>query len=299
MTMSVDSVARSGSEIGHAGEASILPERQVRSSLVGPAGPSSQAPSDGLSPPEIADRELLLNALKTRLSGSGGEMPDVLDCVHDLGLLQAMLARDLDRCRQLELDLSDAQAALARARAELADTQAGELRARHLALHDSLTLLPNGSHFRDRLDDALGLNNPRRQPLAVLYLDLDGFKPINDRHGHHTGDELLRIVAARLARAVRAGDMVSRLGGDEFACLLADRPGRKQLRQLACKLFDAVSAPVKVGQLELTVHPSIGIAICPTDGATTDALLRSADAAMYAAKRDRTGIAFFTPGNGP
>jgi diguanylate cyclase len=298
MLMPVDSVARVSIGIGHAGQALTLALRQLRSRLVEPASPLCPAPEARPSRHGIADWELLLDAVKARLSSSVVEAPAVLDCVHDLDRLQAMLAHDLLRCQQLELDLFDAQAALAQAHAELAGTQAGERRARHLALHDSLTLLPNRSHFRGRLDAALGLGDPPRHPLAVLYLDLDGFKPINDRHGHDTGDDLLRVVAARLARAVRAGDMVSRLGGDEFACLLADLPGRQQLCQLACKLFDAVSAPVRIGKLELTVRPSIGIAVCPTDGATTDALLKSADAAMYAAKRDRTGYAFFTHGSG-
>jgi diguanylate cyclase (GGDEF)-like protein len=298
MVIPVDRVARSGTEIFHDGQASNVPARQIRPRLVEPARASVRATTGRPSPHEEAEWELLLSAVRTRLSLTAGAAPAVLDCVHDLGLLQGMLAHDLGRFQQLELDLFDTRTALAQARAELDGTRAGEQRARHLAQHDSLTLLPNRSHFRERLDDALGLSDhPLRQPLAVLYLDLDGFKPINDRHGHDAGDELLRIVAARLSRAVRAGDMVSRLGGDEFACLLADLPGRQQLCQLACKLFDAVSAPVKVGKLQLTVRPSIGIAICPTDGATTDALLKSADAAMYAAKRDRTGYAFFTPGH--
>ena len=178
-------------------------------------------------------------------------------------------------------------------RAELAGTRDGERRARHLALHDGLTSLPNRRFFRERLDHALSQVAPQRPAIAVLYLDLDGFKPINDAHGHATGDELLKIVAARLARAVRAGDMVGRLGGDEFACLLADSLNREQLTQLANKLVDAVSAPLQVGPLKLTVRPSIGIAICPTDGITAEALLNSADAAMYRAKRHNCGFAFF------
>jgi diguanylate cyclase (GGDEF)-like protein len=129
--------------------------------------------------------------------------------------------------------------------------------------------------------------------LAVLYLDLDGFKPINDRHGHETGDGLLRVVAARLARAVRSDDMVCRVGGDEFVCLLGDVLNRQQLSHLACKLFDAVSAPLRIGTLDLLVRPSIGIAVCPQDGDTTDALLRRADTAMYRAKRQQLGYAFF------
>ena len=175
--------------------------------------------------------------------------------------------------------------ALAQARAELVGTQAGERRARHLALHDSLTSLPNRGHFVERLENALALTAPQRRALGVMYLDLDDFKPINDAHGHAAGDELLRIVAARLSRVMRAEDMVSRLGGDEFGCLLSGLDDRAQLVQLAGKVFDAVSAPCKVGPLRLVVRPSIGIAMCPGDGDTSEVLLHNADAAMYQAKR--------------
>ena len=187
------------------------------------------------------------------------------------------------------------QSALARSQQDLAQAQAAAMQASHRALHDGLTALPNRDNFRQRLDQALGQPGfaPPGPTLAVLFLDLDGLKLINDGHGHATGDELLRIVAARLARSVRAQDMVCRLGGDEFACLLGNVFNRDQLSHLACKLFDAVSAPLKIGELELTVRPSIGIAVCPTDGNNCDALLRHADSAMYRAKRQQLGYAFF------
>lgn len=258
----------------------------------------------------IGDWDDLLNAVKTRLRLSVGEpiegkstprsdeTPDrvrssVLECVAALDHLHTTLTHELGRCRQLKMEVLSAQAALAQARTELAGTRAGERRARHLALHDGLTSLPNRRFFRERLDVALTNAEPLRPALALLYLDLDGFKPINDAHGHDAGDELLKIVAARLSRVVRAGDMVSRLGGDEFACLLADSVDRQHLSHLASKVFDAVSAPLKIGKLKLTVRPSIGIAICPTDGDTAEALLKSADAAMYRAKRHQSGYAFF------
>jgi diguanylate cyclase len=278
MLMSADNDAKFDSARGQAGRMTALPSR--------PTIPGRRAPS------RLAESAQLLGAVKARLATNAAQAPAVIDCVRDLDRLQAALGREFDRLERLELDLQDAQAALALTSIELAGTRAGERRARHQSLHDSLTLLPNRSCFRQRLDGALELDGSLRRPLAVLYLDLDDFKPVNDTHGHEAGDELLRIVAARLARAVRRGDMVCRLGGDEFACLLADLPGREQLCHLACKLFDAVSAPVRIGRLELSVRPSIGIAICPTDGDTADALLRSADTAMYAAKRERTGYAF-------
>ena len=207
------------------------------------------------------------------------------ECIVALDQLHHSMANELGRRQHLELEVFDANTALAQARAELVGTQAGERRARHLALHDSLTSLPNRGHFVERLENALALTAPQRRALSVMYLDLDDFKPINDAHGHAAGDELLRIVAARLSRVMRAEDMVSRLGGDEFGCLLSGLDDRAQLVQLAGKVFDAVSAPCKVGPLRLVVRPSIGIAICPGDGDTSDDLLHNADVAMYQAKR--------------
>lgn len=242
----------------------------------------------------LTDGERLAATLGPQVNDTSGRVQaSVLECASALDRLHATLAHQLGRCRQLEADVFDAQAALAQVRAELIGTQAGERRARHRALHDGLTSLPNCSFFRERLDDALAHVEPQRPALAVLYLDLDSFKPINDSHGHDVGDELLRIVAARLTRVVRAEDMVSRLGGDEFACLVVGSLTREQLGHLARKLFDSVSAPLTIDKLRLIVRPSIGIAIYPTDGATAKALLKSADAAMYLAKRHQAGYAFF------
>ena len=223
---------------------------------------------------------------------AGLAQASVEQCLAAVDQLHTELARELDRRRQLEREVGSVRAELAEARAELAGTQAGEQQARHLALHDSLTALPNRSYFLQQLDLALAHVAPRRPAVAILYLDLDGFKPINDTHGHDTGDQVLKIVAARLARAVRADDMMSRIGGDEFACLPAAFLNWEQLSHLASKLIDVVSAPLTIRTLRLVVQPSIGIATFPTDGTTATALLRSADAAMYRAKRDGTGYAF-------
>ena len=217
----------------------------------------------------------------------------VLDCVAALDQLHSTLTHELARCREVEREAFEARIASAQAREELFGTRAGERRARHLALHDSLTLLPNRSCFHERLGRALTQPDTERRALAVLFLDLDGFKDINDSHGHAVGDEVLKIVAARLTRALRAEDTVSRVGGDEFACLLAEPAGRDELSRLVSSLIDTVSAPVKLGELKLNLRPSIGIAVCPDDGTTCESLLRRADAAMDRAKRQQTGYAFF------
>jgi len=190
-------------------------------------------------------------------------------------------------------ELASLQALLAKTREELARAQEREKRARYLAFHDDLTALPNRRFFRERLDLALSSHGAAIIPLAVLYLDLDGFKALNDLYGHDTGDALLSAVAGRLSHALRAEDLVSRLAGDEYACLISGVHNRERLQQIAATLFQAVSAPFKIGAHALVVRPSIGIAIYPHDGSTTDELMRAADSAMYTAKRHKSSYAFF------
>ena len=197
------------------------------------------------------------------------------------------------RLLKLERDLHDARAELARLRVALTGTEASAQRARHDALHDSLTGLPNRRCFHERLDEAVARADAAGTCVAVLYIDLDGFKSINDTLGHDRGDELLRIVAARLSRAIRASDLVSRIGGDEFACLPGEALDDEDLRHFAAKLFDAVSAPVTLDQVRLCIYPSIGIARHPDGGKSAEAVLRNADIAMYRAKRSRSRYAFF------
>ena len=262
---------------------------------------------------ESGDWDNLLRAVETRLRRivdrelaalPAPDSPDALNrfrggslgSVAALNRLQTTLEREIAQRHHLEQQLAETRTALAHARDELAGTRAGERLAHHLALHDSLTSLPNRVFFRERLDAALIHANEPGHAFTVLYIDLDGFKLINDAHGHDAGDELLRIVAARMSRGVRADDVVSRIGGDEFACLLADISSRQQLTHLALKLFNAVAAPVKLGRVKLVVRPSIGIAMCPIDGATAETLLKKADVAMYRAKGQKTGHEFFAQG---
>ena len=154
-------------------------------------------------------------------------------------------------------------------------------RSAHAALHDALTGLPNRSLLRSHLDVA----RSERPEFAVLLLDLDLFKPVNDTHGHEAGDEVLRVTAARLRGAVRPVDVVARLGGDEFAILVHDPAG---LHGLAQRLEAVVSAPVAIGAVTVSVGASIGQAVHPTGGGSFEELLRAADADMYRVKRSRT-----------
>lgn len=136
----------------------------------------------------------------------------------------------------LELEVFDANTSLAQIRAALLGTQEGERRALHLAAHDALTLLPHRAALVERITHEVECLDPRHSGFAVMFLDLDGFKSINDSHGHAAGDEILQIVAARLRRVVRAQDFVSRVGGDEFACLIGGLTDQVSLGQLAEKI---------------------------------------------------------------
>jgi diguanylate cyclase len=216
----------------------------------------------------------------------------VLECVAALGLLQHAVTRQRLRRDGLETAVFEAQTSLAQVRAALVGTQRGERRARHEASHDALTSLPNRAFLIKCLNVRLASTHARQHSCAVMFLDLDGFKQVNDLHGHGAGDAVLRIVAARLRRVVRAQDVVSRIGGDDFACLIGDMDDRAQLAQLADKMVYLIAQPCTVGPLQLVVHASVGIAVCPADAGTSEALLAGADLAMYAAKQQRSGHAF-------
>ncbi len=154
----------------------------------------------------------------------------------------------------------------------------------HLAHHDPLTNLPNRALLLDRLDQAVVQARRKREKVAVLLVDLDHFKRINDTLGHHVGDDLLLGVADRLSRAVRQIDTVSRLGGDEFVLILPGVSDRAAVRRIVGPLLDTLSAPFRVQGHEMTVTPSIGIALFPEHGEDARLLLKHADTAMYQAK---------------
>jgi diguanylate cyclase (GGDEF)-like protein len=218
---------------------------------------------------------------------------NLLECVAALEEMHQALQRETAQRQELERAYRGTHKALAQAEADLAFVRSGECKARHEALHDELTALPNRRHLLEQLGHALATRRPEHVGPTVIYIDLDHFKAVNDTHGHGVGDEVLRITAARLSAAVRHGDLVVRLGGDEFACLLQGVADAAPLRQLCAKLLDAVSRPMKVADLQLLVCPSIGVAMCPQHGTAAKDLMACADAAMYAAKRERRGFAFY------
>ena len=154
-----------------------------------------------------------------------------------------------------------------------------------LALHDPLTGLPNRRLLEDRIEHALQHSARMRGKSAILYLDLDGFKAINDTYGHGYGDEILKLVAARLVNASRKEDTVARIGGDEFVIVLGNLAGKGDAREPAAKLIEVISEPYFINDLTLRLSTSIGISIYPDDATTVDALLSAADTALYEAKR--------------
>ena len=179
---------------------------------------------------------------------------------------------------------------------DITDRKEAENRIRHLAEFDVLTQLPNRVLLGDRLAQAVAAARRNGDQLAVLFIDLDRFKNINDSLGHAMGDRVLQEVASRLHRLIRQSDTVSRLGGDEFVVVVTglEQPGFAV--NTAQKILNALGQPYLIGEHELQITPSIGIALYPDNGADTDSLLKNADAAMYHAKNSgRNNFQFFTP----
>jgi len=155
----------------------------------------------------------------------------------------------------------------------------------HIAHYDALTSLPNRVLLADRLRQALAQCERRGQSLALVYLDLDGFKAVNDNHGHEVGDELLIAVAQRMKAALREGDTIARIGGDEFVAVLGELELQQDCEPVLARLLRAASSEVEVGALTLRVSASIGVTLYPQDGVDADLLMRHADQAMYLAKQ--------------
>nr|WP_267876765.1 EAL domain-containing protein [Massilia aquatica] len=177
---------------------------------------------------------------------------------------------------------------------DITERKRAEEQTRHLAEHDFLTDLPNRVLFLDRLHQALVSARRQHNKVAVMFLDLDRFKGINDSFGHHVGDAVLKEVATRLTGCVRGVDTVSRQGGDEFVVILADIGGVDQAAHVATSVMHAVAQPVRSNGHTISLSVSIGIAICPDDGLDVDTLLQHADVAMYHAKQNgRNAFSFF------
>src|SRR5262249_54330752 len=169
-------------------------------------------------------------------------------------------------------------------------------RLRHAATHHALTGLPNRVLLADRLSQAIARASRREIRFAVLVVDLDRFKAINDSLGHIAGDELLQEVARRLSKLLRKDDTLARLRGDEFVLLVHEVSTQQDAPVVPRKVLSQVAMPIKLAGLDVHVSPSIGIALCPDDGVESEILLQHADAAMYhAKKKGRNTFQFFAP----
>ena len=179
---------------------------------------------------------------------------------------------------------------------DMTETRALADKLAHMAQHDALTGLPNRLLLADRIKSAIAIAPRHQAHPGVLFLDLDGFKHVNDSLGHSIGDKLLQSVAKRLTACVRASDTVSRLGGDEFVVLLAEIAQPEDAAIAAGRMQEAVSAPHRIDAHELHVTTSIGVSLYPSDGSDAETLIKNADTAMYQAKASgRKSYRFFEP----
>lgn len=169
----------------------------------------------------------------------------------------------------------------------------------HEAMHDPLTLLPNRRFFNDWLGKSVAMAQRNDFSIAVLFIDLDGFKQVNDRFGHDAGDQVLRVTAERFRRFMRGSEVLARLGGDEFAILVSQAPSDEALSTFAKRIIDAMAEPISIGSEVARVGVSIGIAVLPRDAQTVEALIRASDAAMYQAKAGGKNQYCFAPAPPP
>jgi diguanylate cyclase (GGDEF)-like protein len=179
---------------------------------------------------------------------------------------------------------------------QLAAAMEQEEGSRNAALHDPLTGLPNRVLFKDRLEHGIAQATRHGWILAVMFVDMDNFKSINDSYGHQAGDAVLQAVAMRLKHNTRNEDTVSRYGGDEFTYMLTPLDAQKDIAKIASKILKAVQVPCEVRVSDVIVNlcpgASIGISVFPKDGSTAASLIKRADDAMYVAKEHKSGFAF-------
>jgi diguanylate cyclase (GGDEF)-like protein/PAS domain S-box-containing protein len=281
--------------------------------------------------PDSAEREKFvaamghsgrLQAYATRLRNRQGEVRNVeltaSVVVRDGVELLVIVVRDVTERRHDEIELKlyrerlehlveERTVALRRANEQLQETNERlelahnhllqtEKRIRYMAQHDVLTGLPNRALLQDRVTQAISQAYRDSKLMALLFIDLDNFKQINDSLGHLVGDDLLRLVAARLTQCVRRTDTVARLGGDEFVICLPGMDSGTDAALLAQKVLDSLETPFIIDEQELHAGASIGISIFPADGIDAEALMQAADTSMYHAKElGRANYQFFTP----
>ncbi len=247
-----------------------------------------------LAQARITDGATMLPAAEVLRSGLAAEQR-MDDCADDLQLVADNLVHGVAEVKAVEYALNESREALAESQAALAMSRNAERTASQLAMHDQKTGLPNRMLFDDRLVQAIAGAERHGWILAVMFLDLDRFKLVNDTHGHATGDSVLTEVAQRLMRHARDEDTVCRNGGDEFLYLLINPTDRKVVARIAGLVHEAIGSLLDVGAMQFAVSASIGIALYPEHGVDVQTLIDHADAAMYRAKQLGSHCEFFQP----
>ncbi|MEO6277903.1 EAL domain-containing protein [Roseateles sp.] len=249
----------------------------------------------GYPPEKLIGRHVLSFVAEDELP----KVSEVMRLARELRYETAILHRDGTRIpvelimRTMERDGESLRMAIVR---DIRDRLASEARIQHLAHHDGLTGLLNRSAFMERMALALKRAEHKSEMLALLFIDLDNFKRVNDSLGHLEGDQVLTTVSERLTGALRGSDVVGRFGGDEFVVLLSDLDSRADIVVVLEALLSVVEVPVKADGRALSVTPSIGVAVFPEDGRQAEELIQHADTAMYRAKaRGRATYQFFEP----
>lgn len=240
----------------------------------------------------IAEGSTTVPAAEVLQTGLAAEQT-VQECADDLQHVTRNLAHGVDEVKSVEQALARSREALAESEQALATSRDAERTSSQRAMHDQKTGLPNRTLFDDRLAQAIAGAERHSWTLAVMFLDLDRFKLINDTHGHAAGDFVLTVVAQRLKSHARDEDTVCRNGGDEFLYLLINPSTRDDVARIAAQVQAAIAEPIGLDALQFAITPSIGIALYPEHGSSAEQLIAHADAAMYKAKQFGSACEFF------
>jgi diguanylate cyclase (GGDEF)-like protein len=246
----------------------------------------------------LMQEEAPVELLEQALTQNEAVEQKVSKAADDLKLVNIKLSEEVAERIAVESELADTKTDLAEARDDLSEAQAETEEAQRIALLDRLTGLPNRVLFEHGLEHGLSQAKRHGWGLAVLFIDIDKFKSINDSHGHDMGDQVLLMVADRLKSFVRGEDIVSRWGGDEFVCLCLEVKQESDVTHLAEKMIDRLAEAFEFKGTTLSIRASIGIAMYPADGDTADVLFKHADTAMYEAKGSAEKVVLFRHARG-
>lgn len=241
----------------------------------------------------LKKKRVSVQIMKHALTQNEDVEQKVAKAADDLKLVNIKLTEEIADRIVIESELANTKTDLAEVRDDLSKAQVKTEEAQQIALQDALTGLPNRVSFEQSLGHGLIQAKRHGWGLAILFIDIDKFKTINDSYGHDLGDQALLMVANRLKSFVRDEDIVSRWGGDEFVCLLLEVKQEADVTQLAEKMINRIAEAYEFNGLVLSITASIGIAIYPADGDTPDILFKNADTAMYKAKGTEKRVVLF------